>query len=622
MGKDIIQLLPDSVANQIAAGEVIQRPASAVKELLENAIDSGAKSVTVIIKDAGKTLLQVIDDGSGMSETDARMCFERHATSKIKEAKDLFNVRTMGFRGEAMASIAAIAQVELKSKKTGDELGTEIIIEGSEVKSQEVCNCANGTSTSVKYLFYNVPARRNFLKSDPVEMRHIIDEFQRIAIANPSVKFSIFNNENELFHLKEGSLRQRIVGIFGKNYNQRLVPVDEKASLVTVNGFIGKPEYSKKTRGEQFFFVNNRFIKNGYLHHAVQNAFQELIPKDCHPTYFIFLEMDTKSIDINIHPTKTEIKFDNDRAVYAILLAAVKQSLGKYNIAPVLDFNQETSFDVPPLAAGKNVEMPSINVDPTYNPFSTETLSPRDRSNKENWEKLFQSSPGLDRGLTEFESAVPEEKQASPAGKSILKSEALEMGSYPSELKEKSPFQLQRTYIISHIKSGLIIVHQQYASERISYEKYLYVLENNKGSSQKQLFKQTIEFSASDFLIYKEIEEEIQGLGFDIREFGKNAVVVEGLPADTSLENAESLIQNILEQYKNNVGDIKLEKRDNLARSLARNTCIKRGQGLQQEEMTTLIDELFACSMPYYSPYGNPTVTTLTMDDLDKRFTK
>ena len=410
---DIIKLLPDAVANQIAAGEVIQRPASAVKELLENAIDAGADNISLVIKDAGKALIQVIDNGFGMSETDARLSFERHATSKIKSADDLFNLSTKGFRGEALASIAAIAQVVLKTKVEGNDLGTEILIEGSEVKEQEVCSCAKGTSFSIKNLFYNVPARRNFLKSNPVEVKHIIEEFQRVAMVHADIAFSMYNNDNEVFNLKKGSFRQRIVGVFGEKYNQKLVPVEENTDIVSIIGFVSKPEFAKKTRGEQYFFVNDRFIKNSYLNHAVNNAFDQLLSKDQHPSYFLKLTIDPSKIDINIHPTKTEIKFEDERAIYAIIRTSVKQALGKNNITPTLDFEQESSFNVPLLRSSEPIKAPTIKVNTSYNPFaekSTPPPRPKAQSTK-NWESLYSSfeqetgllNTGSDNGVLETE---------------------------------------------------------------------------------------------------------------------------------------------------------------------------------------------------------------------------
>jgi len=597
---DIIKILSEKVANQIAAGEVIQRPASAVKELMENAVDAGSSFIQVIVKDVGKTLIQIVDNGCGMSEKDAILCIERHATSKIQKTDDLFNIRTMGFRGEALASITAIAHVEIKTKRQEDDLGTMINIEGSKISSTEPCGCNDGTSIAIKNLFYNVPARRNFLKSNPVELRHIIDEFQRIALAYPHIKFSLFSNGSELFQLKESTLRQRIVAVFGRNYNQKLVPVEEISSLVKISGFIGKPEYAKKTRGEQFFFVNKRFIKNGYLHHAVQNAFRDLIQRDCHPSYFLFLESDPKSIDINIHPSKTEIKFDNDRSIYAMLHASVKQSLGKYNIAPMLDFNQETSFDIPQLSPGDNISLPNVKVDTTYNPFEVSQGSGsfnkpiQLEKNKSDWEELYKAE---------------EVSQALPESDVVI-----------TTVEDKRPSQLHNRFIISQIKSGIIVIDQQNASERILYEKYLKSFDHSNQGIQKQLFSKTIEMTTSDFELVLEMQNEIASLGFDIRVFGKNTFIIEGVPSDASIEETEELLENVLEQFKNNVSDIKIEKRDNLARSLAKSLSIKSGMPMEKREMTVLIDELFACNMPYYSPNGFPTITTMSINDLNKKF--
>ncbi|MBL4657809.1 MAG: DNA mismatch repair endonuclease MutL [Flavobacteriales bacterium] len=608
---NIINVLSDQVANQIAAGEVIQRPASAIKELVENAVDSGATSVKVIVKDAGKTLLQVIDNGCGMSEADAKMCLERHATSKINKTEDLFNIRTMGFRGEALASIAAIAHVEIKTKRHEDDLGTQVNIEGGEIIGDDACGCSDGTSIAVKNLFYNVPARRNFLKSDPVELKHIIDEFQRVALAYPGIAFSLFNNDNEVFHLTKSTFRQRIVGVFGRNYNQKLVPVEESAQVVGISGFVSKPEFARKTRGEQFFFVNKRFIKNGYLHHAIQNAFQDLVAKEYIPSYFIFLELDPKTIDINIHPTKTEVKFENDRAIYAILLAAVKKALGEHNIAPMLDFDRENSFDVPPLKKGEFVSMPEIKVDTSYNPFEQGASIPgvetQRKPSTENWEELYKPAASLDNQHVESE-----------LNQSQLELEAEE----DHAVQARKPIQIHRRYIISQIKSGLIVIDQQNASERINYEKNLLALQNSKTSVQKTMFSKTIELSVGDFELASEMKDDINALGFDIREFGKNTIVVEGVPADSIDDDPESLLERLLELYKDNIIDLKIEKQDNLARSLAKSTCIKAGRVLEEAEMSILIDELFACNMPYYTANGNPTVTTLSIEELNAKFGK
>jgi DNA mismatch repair protein MutL len=458
---DIIHLLPDHVANQIAAGEVIQRPSSAVKELVENSVDSGATNIKLIIKDAGRTLIQVTDNGSGMSETDARMCFERHATSKIREADDLYSIKSMGFRGEAMASIAAISQVELKTKTKDTELGTLINIEGSKIKTQENCATNKGTSISIKNLFFNVPARRNFLKSDNVELKHIIEEFTRVALANPSINFTFYHNDNEVYNLKKSNLRQRISSMNGKNYNEKLVPIKEETSLTSISGFIGKPEFARKTRGEQYFFVNNRFIKSGYLHHAIVSAYTDLIPKEQIPSYFLFFEINPILIDINIHPTKTEIKFEDEKSIYAILRACAKKALGQHNITPTIDFNKDPSFDtIAPKDA--NLKMPKIKVDDSYNPFEKK-INPN-KNNTENWENLFELSQSEEQKISENR---------------IVQSSLENFENF----NQKILFQIQEKYILSPIKSGIMIVHQQRAHQKILYNKYLNFREKNRFST-------------------------------------------------------------------------------------------------------------------------------------------
>jgi DNA mismatch repair protein MutL len=613
---DIIHLLPDSVANQIAAGEVVQRPASAVKELMENALDAGSTNIKLIIKDAGKTLIQVIDNGCGMSETDARMSFERHATSKITKVDDLFAIRTMGFRGEALASIAAIAHVELKTKRTGDETGIKIYIEGSEVKNQEACNSAEGTSISIKNLFYNVPARRNFLKNDSVELRHVIDEFQRVAIPNPNIAFSLHHNATEIFHLEVGSLKQRLMAIFGSSYNTRLIPVEENTGIVKIKGFVIKPEFAKKTRGEQFFFLNKRFIKNAYLHHAVQSAFEEVLPKDSFASYFLLLDVDPKTIDINIHPTKTEVKFEDEKAIYAFLRSAIKKSLGQFNIAPSIDFNQEAFLYNMPLKPVDGIfKQPTIKVDENYNPFRTDILtinksSEREISNRNNWEKMY--SRHTDNQL---EFAVKQEEET----QQIIHTD------WDNELHEsnkKSTYQLHNKYILSHIKTGFMIIDQQGAHERILYEHVLETFEKHKSATQQELFPKTIELNTTDFALIQELQPEIQSMGFDIREFGKNTFVIHGVPADTVNYDSSALLEGLIENYKQNFQELKSNKRENLARSMARNMSIKSGKALTQEEMNNLIDELFACKMPYSTPYGKPTISTFSTDELDRRFRK
>lgn len=613
---DIIQLLPDSVANQIAAGEVVQRPASAVKELMENALDSGATNIKLIVKDAGKTLIQVMDNGSGMSETDARMSFERHATSKIRKADDLFSIRTMGFRGEALASIAAIAQVEMKTRRKNTEVGVKIDIEGSEVKSQEACSCPEGTSISVKNLFYNVPARRNFLKTDSVELRHIIEEFQRVAIPNPEISFSLHHNSTEIFHLPAGNLKQRLMSIFGSSYNTRLVPVEENTPIVNIKGFVIKPEFAKKTRGEQFFFLNKRFIKNGYLHHAVQSAFEQLLPSDSYASYFLLIDVDPKTIDINIHPTKTEVKFEDEKAVYAFLRSTIKKSLGQFNIAPSLDFDQEAHlYNMPLKPVDGIIKAPTIKVNPDYNPFTNvnpapaKTYSESQLSNKANWEKLY--SRHADNQL-EFEIKKEDPQQSVDP----------EWNQQLHESNKKTAYQLHNKYILSHIKTGFMVIDQQGAHERILYERIMESLEKHKSATQQELFPKTLEMNASDFALVKSLEPEIKAMGFDISEFGKNTFVIHGIPADTADHDSASLLEGLIENYKQNLQELKSDKRENLARSMAYNMAVKSGKELRQEEMNSLIDELFACSMPYSTPGGKPTITTFSLEDLDKRFKK
>jgi DNA mismatch repair protein MutL len=617
---DIIQLLPDSVANQIAAGEVVQRPASAVKELVENAIDAGADKIQLILKDAGKSLIQVIDNGCGMSLTDARMCFERHATSKIRKAEDLFAIRTMGFRGEAMASIAAISQVELKTRRHEDELGTCIYIEGSEVLSQEACSANTGTSISVKNLFYNTPARRNFLKSNPVEMRHIVDEFQRIALANPTVFFTLHHDGQEVYHLSATVLKQRIIHLFGNSYNQRLVPVEEDTSIIKLRGYVGKPEFARKTRGEQFFFVNNRFIRDAYLNHAVLTAFEELLPDESYPLYVLFIEIDPSKIDINVHPTKTEIKYQDEKAIYAIIRSAVKRSLGRYNITPSLDFDQENSIEhlitsKPP----EQIVQPTISFNPDFNPFAPE-IKKADReipflrstgdqhrtSIPQNWDTLYEIS----KKETLMQQEMHTEKTIPVQEQEVSKS------------SERQLFQIHHRFILSQIKSGFMLINQQAAHERILYERFLQQLEHHSGVSQQSLFPQSVTLQSSDFELLKELLPDIRALGFDIREFGKNTVVVEGIPAELNNVAEHALLEHLLEGFKNNLAILKLDKRDNLARSLARNAAIKSGTKLSLEEMNLLIDQLFACQMPNLALNGKPVISTFTLNELAERFEK
>ncbi len=610
---DIIQLLPDAIANQIAAGEVIQRPASVVKELMENAIDAGSTEIKLIIKEAGKTLIQVIDNGCGMSETDARMAFERHATSKIREANDLFAIRTMGFRGEALASIAAISHVEMKTRKQVDELAVRLVIEGSEVKTQEAIQAPAGTSFAVKNLFYNVPARRKFLKSNTVEMRHILDEFQRIALANPDVFFSLHHNNSEIFHLPPANLRQRVIGVFGQQFNKRLVPIDEETDEVHLYGFVGKPEFARKTRGDQLFFVNQRFIKSGYLHHAVMGAYEEILAEGTYPFYIIFLDIDPEKIDINVHPTKQEIKFDDERLIYNYLKVAIRHSLGQFNVMPTLDFETDTNF------AKRNIPTPTSAPREKTSSGSISSGSGKSfqppKQEKQEWEKLFE---GLDKLATE---STGNEQDTPLTLESSLGAEDTEGDIVAGANKDrKQPFQIHNTYILSHIKSGYLLIDQQLAHERVLYEQYLEALEQQNALSQKQLFPATLNFPPADAALLKDIIPELNLLGFDIQEFGKNTFVVNGLPAEMAgKQNEKKAIEFLLEQYKNNL-ELKLDTRENIARSMARSTSVKRGQKLDIQEMQTLVDQLFACEVPFKSPTGRNCFITFELEDLKKRF--
>lgn len=597
--KDIIRLLPDSVANQIAAGEVIQRPASAVKELIENAIDAGATSIQLIIKDAGKSLIQVIDNGSGMSETDARMCFERHATSKITRAEDLFEIKTMGFRGEAMASIAAVAQVELKSRQHNRETGTLLQIEGSKVILQEPCACQPGTSISVKNLYFNIPARRNFLKSNASETRHIVEEFQRVAIARPDLGFSMFHDGIEVFRLTPGNLRQRIMGIYGNNYNERMVPVQEETTILNLSGFVLKPEFARKTRGEQYFFVNNRYIKNGYLNHAVTDAFEDLLPSGCFPSYFIMIDIDPAKIDINIHPTKTEIKFDDEKSVYAIIRASVKRSLGKFSVTPSLDFEQETAFNIPVSMYRQEPKLPGITVNPSYNPFKNNDTPPRPATT--GWEQIYEINRRAETVT------IPSAFDDFPA-ESMQHSVCRVLG------------QVERKYIAAIYQHALILIDQQAAHERILYDQNEAMLGKSPAVSQQELFPQTMTFTHDDFLILSEIADDIRRLGFDLREFGKNTFVLNGVPTGIASGSEKSILESILESYKNHNPTIKSNHRENLLRSVSYNLSVKHGAELDIREMQQLADSLMQSSQPNFTAGGKTTFIVLNSSEIEKKF--
>ena len=599
---DIIQLLPDHVANQIAAGEVVQRPASVVKELLENAIDAGATSIKLLLKDAGKTLIQAIDNGKGMSTTDARLSFERHATSKIKKAEDLFNLSTKGFRGEALASIAAISHVELKTRQENQELGTQIKIEGSKVISQDFISTGEGTSIAVKNLFYNIPARRNFLKSDTIETRHIIDEFQRVALAHPTISFLLHHNNNEVYHLRESNLRKRIVAVFGSKMNEKLVPISEKTDIINIEGFVAKSEFSKRKRGEQFFFVNDRFIKNPYLHHAVVNAFDGLIEHGCHPSYFLYLTVPASSIDINIHPTKTEIKFDNEKALYAILRATVKHSLGQFNITPVLDFNRDSTLDTPYNFKNKGaVSTPRITVNPEFNPFKEEqkrgfSSSYKDQKQTESWESLYTSVAITD-----------EEKQT-------------ELFENQQEIKTQRTFQIQKKYILSSIKSGIVLIHQSLAHQRILYEQFLESITVKEANSQILLFPVKINFSSAEIEMIYTIKTELENAGFSFDEFKKDSVTIKGIPISVTESKITIIIEELLNDINLEVPDASFSHFDVMAKSFAKTLSIKTGTKLSEKEQEGLVNDLFSCKEPTVSTTGKSIFKTLTLNEIDNLF--
>jgi DNA mismatch repair protein MutL len=614
---DIIQLLPDSVANQIAAGEVIQRPASVVKELVENALDAGATEILVHVKDAGRTLVQITDNGCGMSPTDARMSFERHATSKITSANDLFNIRTMGFRGEALASIAAIADVELRTKKVEDEVGTFIHIVGSEVIKQEPVACANGTSFQIKNLFFNVPARRKFLKGNTTELKHIISEIQRVAIPNPGIKISLFHNNSAVYELPKANHRKRIVDLFGKAINQSLVTVDEETSIVKVFGFVGQPKFARKTMGEQFFFVNGRYIRHPWFHKAVMQAYQQLLPADAFPAYFLFLETDPANIDINVHPTKTEIKFENERDIWPILHAAVREALGKNNVVPSIDFDQSGSIDIPlPPKSFDEIQFPEIRINPDYNPFETEQQpvsgsypkNPVAKKNLDRWEDLYTGTQLKLR--PEISGAQPEKESEQIFDRP------------PEQFSGKKTLQLKQKYILTPVKSGLMVIDQKRAHERILYEKFLEALKTETVASQQLLFPQTFELNPADAAILGSALSDLVSLGFDIREFGKNTFIISGTPVMTDKAEPLQIVEKLLEEFKTLQVDTRSRAKEQIAGSLAKASSLDYGTELKQEEIIHLIDELFACSTPNFSPDGKKVLHIIPVADIEKSFLK
>jgi len=614
---DIIQLLPDNIANQIAAGEVIQRPASAVKELLENAVDAGATEINLLVNDAGKALIQVIDNGKGMSETDARMAFERHATSKIKNIEDLFKIKTMGFRGEALASIAAVAQVELKSKRDEDETGVFIEIENSQVIKQEPIAVPTGTSIAMKNLFFNVPARRNFLKSNAAELRHIVDEFIRVAMSFPEIFFSFTSNGQQVFHLERGSMKQRIVQILGNSYAAKLVPVQEQTDYMNIYGFVGKPETAKKTRGDQYFFVNNRFIKSAYLNHAVMNAFNEMIAKDSFPMYTLFIDLDPSQVDINVHPTKQEIKFEDEKIVYAFVQSAIKHALAQFSISPTLDFELDASIQSldavsKPFTEEKKSSASSSSL---YNTFTKKNQSHfiESKSELKHWKDFYEPKEKLtdDRwssagsgGLTDGESATVKPlhviNEQRPTTENLL--------------------QLHNSFIVVQTNRGYYLVHQQNAHERILYERFALAVEGKPIATQQSLFPATIELHAGDAVLLKELLPDMNHLGYQLEPFGNNTFVIQGTPADVNQGNEKTAIEKMLEQYKHFSNDLKYSKREKLLRSLALQQSIKAGTSLTDKEMKVLVEDLFNCAVPNSTANGKPTYLEFKKDELDKLF--
>jgi DNA mismatch repair protein MutL len=613
---DKITLLPDNIANQIAAGEVIQRPASAVKELLENAVDAGATEIKLIINDAGKSLLQVIDNGSGMSETDARMSFERHATSKIKNIEDLFHIRTMGFRGEALASIAAVAQVELKTKRAEDETGVYIEVENSAVKKQEPIAVPVGTSIAMKNLFFNVPARRNFLKSNAAEMRHIVDEFTRVAMSFPEILFTLTANNQQLFHLEIGSLKQRIVQLLGNNYNAKLVTVKEETDYMNIYGFVGKPETAKKTRGDQYFFVNNRFIKSPYLNHAVMNAYQEMIPKDSFPMYVLFIDLDPAVVDVNVHPTKQEIKFEDEKIIYAFVQAGIKHALAQFSVTPTLDFDldasiQQLSSIQQPFTEERKSAAASGSI---YKGFTQKHqahfIEKSDRNELKHWKDFYESP---EKGAGSQEAGGGSQESTLKQGASIHHS--------PFTIHQDAELnQLLNTYITVPSANGFLLIHQQAAHERVIYEQLKAASKDKPVATQRSMFPATLELTPADTAVMQEIIADLQQLGYLIEPFGNNTFVIQGTPADVETGNEKYIIDVLLEQYKHFSNDIKFSKREKLIRSLARQQSIKTGTRLTEREMRQLVNDLFACEQSNIGPDGNPTYLEFKQEQLEKMF--
>ncbi len=600
---DIIRLLPDSVANQIAAGEVIQRPASVLKELVENAIDAGATSVNIYLKDAGKTQIQVIDNGCGMSETDARLAFERHATSKIRESKDLFSIDTLGFRGEALASIAAIAEVQLRTKRAIDELGTQVDLAATRVVGQTPVQCPDGSNFTVKNLFFNVPARRKFLKSDSTELMHALNEFKRIALAEENVAFTLKNNKTDIYDLPVSNLKQRIVRLFGNPINQNLLSLETTTSLVKISGFITKPDYAKKSFGEQFFFANGRFIKHPYLHKAVVQAYAGILPPEYIPGYFIRLEVPPDSIDINIHPTKTEVKFEDERAIYQFLVSSIKQVLGKFNIVPSLDFETDTSIQIPVLRPDTKINIPQISINPDYNPFHTSSGYRSEipsRESVQGWESLYEGFENEGRQTKIFEETGREDQ--------------------PREGGSESHFQFKGKYILTPVKSGLMLIDQKRAHERILFEQYQSQIGDNKNASQQSLFPEQVELSPDEAALWEELKDDFAALGFDIRQQNESTVCIYGNPGEIGNKNPATIFRKLLDEYRHNETNMFENRHERLAALLARESAVPYNKTLTVEEINHLVEKLFTCATPNYSPTGKPVMHILSMEEIDGFF--
>ena len=618
---DIVQLLPENIANQIAAGEVIQRPASAVKELLENAVDAGATEIKLFVNDAGKALIQVIDNGEGMSETDARMCFERHATSKIKNIEDLFHIKTMGFRGEALASIAGVAQVELKTKKAEDTTGTYIEIENSVVKTQQPIAMHQGTSIAMKNLFFNVPARRNFLKSNASELRHIVDEFIRVSMSFPELFFSLSSNGQQVFHLEKGSLKQRIVQILGSNYNAKLVSVQEETDYMNIYGFVGKPETAKKTRGDQYFFVNNRFIKSAYLNHAVMNAFSDMIARDSFPMYALFIDLDPSRLDINVHPTKQEIKFEDEKIIYAFVQSAVKHALAQFSVTPTLDFDLDVSIQQSDAVSKPftNDQRSAATSSSLYKTFTQKHQAHliETKSDLKDWRSDLSKGSGhpsdVGGGYTIDKEPLADRK---------LPQEIFEQENTDTKPTHNNFIQLHNTFIIAENRNGFIAIHQQNAHERILYEKFLNAIKGKPISTQSSMFPLTIEVAAADTVLLNELLDDLKLLGYLVEPFGNNTFVIQGTPADVSQGNEKETMEKMLDQYKHYSNDLKFNKREKLLRSMAWQQSVKSGISLDQKEMSTILNDLFNCETPNCTPNGKPCYLEFKKNELDKMFGK